>query len=251
MQSLFLFLLVCFQIDLPGSESITQQQVTFLTASKAEVTEQDGKAVILAEDLSKEVSYGVLVKIDAPVKWIEIHPVEKPFPPIIQTPFRENTFLIRGSQGQKFYVSGRGTDVPFWFDVSIDPRAPQPPPVDPDPKPPVDPVPPDAFGKIEKISRDGAARLNDPITAERLAQAIEVTAKQIDAKCSVGQCPTLSAAKASMIQSIENVMSMRETPSGQWLQLWRKPVSDAVSAANPSDLKTYVSMMRAAAKGLQ
>lgn len=249
MNTIALLLLVCFQVDLPGSEAISQQQVTFLTASKAEVTEQDGKAVILAEDLSKEVSYGVLVKIEAPVKWIEIHPVEKPFPPIIQTPFRDKTFLIRGSQGQKFYVSGRGTDVPFWFDVSIDPRAPQPPPVDPNP--PVDPVPPDSLGKIEKISRDGAARLNDPTTAKALAKSIDDAAKQIDARCAVGQCPTLSSAKDIMIKAIEDVMVQRQVPSGQWLQLWRNPVSDAIKAANPADLKTYVSMMRAAAKGLQ
>lgn len=240
-------LLVFFQANLPGSEVVTQQQVTFLTASKAEVTQQDGKALILAEGLEKDVSYGVLITIEAPVKWIEIHPVEKPFPPIIQTPFRNKTFLIRGKQGQKFYVSGRGTDVPFWFDVSIDPNSSNP---TPDPKPPKDPELPDWLEKIRTISREGSLAVKDPATAKDLAKAIDEAAIQIDQKCLESRCLNLPDAKSIMVSSIEQVLVSRPVASKQWLSLWRRPVSDAIAQAKPVDTPSYLAMMRSAAKGL-
>ncbi len=229
-----------------ASTDIKQSQVVFLTAKSAEVAPLENGVAILAEELSEVREYGVLISLPAPAKWIEIHPSEKPFPPAIQSPMKDGRFLVRGAPGAKFYVSVRGQDIPTWFEVFIQPRSPLPPPdVTPQP-PPVGETP----AALEKLSRELAIGLGDDATRQSLKRAISDTLNKIDSMCNARQCPTLQAAKAMVVQSIESELLTRKTPNKDWWTGWRKPISDAILKANPSDLKTYLVLMRSVQSGL-
>lgn len=231
---------------LPG-EGVKQSQVVFLSAKSAEVAPLENGVAILAEDLADSREYGVLVTLPKPAKWIEVHPSEKPFPPIIQPPLKDGRFLVRGKPGEKFYVSVRNEEIPTWFEVFIEPRTPTPPP---DVTPPTNPPIGDTPVALEKLSRDLANGLGDDATRQSLKRAIGETLNKIDSMCNAKQCPTLAAAKSMVVQSIEAELLTRKTPSKDWWSGWRKPISDAILKANPGDLKTYLVLMRSVVAGL-
>ncbi len=229
------------------SDGVKQSQVVFLSAKSAEVAPMENGVAILAEDLADSREYGVLVTLPKPAKWIEVHPSEKPFPPIIQPPLKDGRFLVRGKPGEKFYVSVRGEEIPTWIEVFIVPRTPEAPPeVTPPTNPPIGDVP----ASLEKLSRELATGLGDTLTQQSLKRAINETITKIDAMCNAKQCPTLAAAKSMIVQTIEGELLTRKTPNKDWWTGWRKPISDAINKANPSDLKTYLVLMRSVAAGL-
>jgi hypothetical protein len=240
--------------DVVAPAEVTQTQVVFLKAAKAELADVNGKVAIIAEELSETREYGVIVTLPAEVKWIEVHPAAKPFPPTVQMPFKDGRFLIRGVPGERFYVSSRGSDRPLWFETIVaagDNQSPppgDPPPVDPKP----DPTPPDGttLQQIRELSRQKSQALDDKVTSMVLKGTIEQVADSVRAKCRAGQCPTLDGAKTMMVQAIDVAMLGRTSPNRDWWLNWRRPISDAIKKANPADVETYLSMMQAAAEGL-
>lgn len=230
---------------LPG-EGVKQSQVVFLSAKSAEVAPLENGVAILAEDLADTREYGVIVTLPKPAKWIEIHPSEKPFPPMIQAPLKDGRFLVRGKPGEKFYVSVRGEEIPTWFEVFIAPRTPEPPPE-------ITPTPPPGSwtpAELAKLSKDLATGLGDNATAQSLKRAINDTITKIESMCNARQCPTLPAAKSMIVGAIESELLTRKTPNKDWWTGWRKPISDAITKANPADLKTYLTLMKSVASGL-
>ncbi|XZE35319.1 hypothetical protein SH501x_000809 [Pirellulaceae bacterium SH501] len=239
--------------DVVAPTEVTQTQVVFLKAAKAELADVYGKVAIIAEELSEAREYGVIVTLPTEVKWIEVHPAAKPFPPIVQMPFKEGRFLIRGVPGERFYVSSRGGDRPLWFETIVAAGDNQTPPTDPgpvDPKP--DPSPPSGtiLDQIRELSRQKSAALDDAATAAVLRETIQRVADAVRAKCRAGQCPTLDGAKTMMVQSIDVAMLGRTSPNRDWWLNWRRPVSDVIKKANPADVESYLTMMQAAAEGL-
>ncbi|AMV35728.1 hypothetical protein VN12_26785 [Pirellula sp. SH-Sr6A] len=240
--------------DVVAPTEVTQTQVVFLKAAKAELAEVNGKVAIIAEELSEAREYGVIVTLPAEVKWIEIHPAAKPFPPTVQMPFKDGRFLIRGIPGERFYVSSRGSDRPLWFETIVAAGESQlPPPSDPlpvDPQP--EPAPPSGpiLQQLRELSRQKSQALGDAATAVVLKGTIQQVADSVRAMCRSGQCPTLDGAKNMMVQAIDVAMLGRTSPNRDWWLNWRRPVSDAIKKASPADVETYLSMMLAAAEGL-
>lgn len=121
---------------------------------------------------------------------------------------------------------------------------------DPDPDPTPTPVP--ELEQIEKLSAESAARLADSTTAKSIAEAITLVETEIDAMCSRGQCPGLDATKSMMVAAIERKLLERRgaSRSVNWLDGWRKPINEAISRLQITDVPTYRAVMRAVAAGL-
>jgi hypothetical protein len=225
---------------------VSVAQVTFLIADKAELATDGSRIAILAEGLDAKREFGAIVTLKDAAKWIEVHPVANPFPPRVERPYKDHTFLIRGQPGEKFYVSIRSDDDgPTWIEVAI---AGEPAP-DPEKPPPVDPNPPPA-GSLAELSRSLSQAMGDPETASAIKASLGSAVSSLEALCRSGQCPTIAVARAQVIYAIESALRDRKKPNKDWLKGWRDPVSKAVGAKNPADAKTYVALMRAVTEGL-
>lgn len=246
-----LLVISCFgQFSSPGkqdeNENVTVSQVTFLTADAVEVAEAGKRVAILAEGLDAKQEYGVVLTTKMPARWIEVHPVEKPFPPIVEQPYKDNKFLIRGKPGEKFNVSVRGIDIPVWVEVTIAPSVAPPKPEDPKPEDPKPPVSSD----VKELSKQLSSQLADPPTASALKTALLSTVSNIEALCNQRQCPTLDSAKNSVQNTINTVLQSRKTPNKDWYRGWREPVSKAIADKKVTTTSEYIAWVRAAAEGL-
>lgn len=108
-----------------------------------------------------------------------------------------------------------------------------PPPVDPDDPPPV------TDNALVKLSRDAARQLNDPTTANALAEVL--------ATLPMGTLQQMSnAARAN----VEAVLLNRtgQSRSKDWLNVWRKSINSAVNTSTP---ETYKASLSAIAQGLR
>jgi hypothetical protein len=236
----------------PVNEGVQLSQVTFLVADRAELATDGTRVVVLAEGLDDKREYGVIVKLAVPAKWLEVHPIAKPFPPKVERPYKENSFLIRGAPGERFYVSIRRDDGPTWIEVTVAPNLmPQPPPVDPTPTdPPVNP------GTLTELSRSLSKAMQDPATSASLKASLSTAVSNLEALCRVSQCPTLPAARSQVIAAIERALLARTNPSKDrpdkdWLKGWREPISKAINDKNPIDTKTYVALVRSVVDGIE
>lgn len=240
------------QWDAETRVEVKQTQVVFLQASAAQVAPiGEGTVAILAENLAPERSFGVIAEVPA-TKWLEIHDVNKPFPPVVAKPIEGSKYLIRGEPGQKFYVSGRGGDLPLWFDVQIAPSVTEPdPPTGPPTSPPTSPPPAGGLAELTEVSRGAAAELDDLVQERAIKAAILSTATLIEQECAAGQCRGLDQVKSAMVLSIDLALQSAPYTSKSWAVKWRRPVSDAIKKLNPADVPTYIAMMRAAAAGLK
>lgn len=226
----------------PSQVKVTQ--VTFLLAEAVEVAPSGTRMAILAEGLEADKEYGVIIVPEVQARWIEVHPVAKPFPPLVVEPYKDNRFLIRGKPGEKFNVSVRGIDIPVWVEVVIAPSS------QPEPPKPVDPVPVPPVGDLAKLSRDFATAMQDGKTQGELKAALSTKAKELKALCDQNKCPTLDAAKREIAVTIDKVFLARSTPSKDWLKGWRDPVSKAISDKKPATTAAYVALVIAATEGL-
>lgn len=230
-------------------EPIGQIQVTFLTATSAELAEQDGKTIILAEELDAQRGYGVILVADKATEWIELHDSAQPFPPQTLSQYapekHPGRFLARGRPGQKFFASLRGNGPPTWAEVVIAS-------VDQPDYPPSDPPTPPNLKSIMELSKKQASSLNDQATAARLKAAINQECDRSEALCKAGQCEGLPVTKSSVVKAIETALSARTGDSlrKDWLATWRRPISDAINKLNPQDPPAYIAIMRAVTLGL-
>lgn len=232
----------------PVNEGVKLSQVTFLVADRAEIATDGTRVVVLAEGLDDKREYGVIVKLDVPAKWLEVHPIAKPFPPKVERPYKENSFLIRGAPGERFYVSIRRDDGPTWIEVVVAPNLmPQPPPVEPGP---VDP-PPVNPGSLTELSRSLSKAMGDSATSATLKASLGTAVSNLEALCRASQCPTLPAARSQVIAAIERALLDRKNPSKDWLKGWREPISKAINDKNPVDTKTYVALVRSVVDGIE
>ncbi|TWU22471.1 hypothetical protein Pla52o_35270 [Novipirellula galeiformis] len=113
-------------------------------------------------------------------------------------------------------------------------------PVTPDPSDPDGPTNPDppANSQLREISRDAAAKLNDPTTASALAAAISAV-----------NLGTLDAMKADAQAAIESALLERKGASrdADWLSTWRRPINDGIKATTPGG---FLADLQAIASGL-
>lgn len=232
-------------------EPIGQSQVVFLSAETAEVAVDGERVAIIAEGLSPSRQYGVVVTAPESTKWIEVHDSKKPFPPVVSKPFRDNKYLVRGQPGQTFYLSLRGEGPPVWAEIVIAPEVVPPKPDKPEEPGPDPPKPAPGLDGIEELSKQLADKLDDSATRVALASAITKACDDLDAMCKSGQCPGLPQAKMTVVAAIEQTLALRAKPDKNWLDGWRRPISEAISKLNPVDPPTYISIMRTAAQGLE
>lgn len=146
---------------------VEQTQFSYYQADSAVVEPFEEKVLIFAEGLIMTPRYGVQITIvGQDNKYIEVHPENKPFPPMVITPISEGVYRIFGKVGEKFYVSVRSENAPYWFEVTI-----SPPDVKPeDPVEPDDPQdPPTDLGKFEEMIKKYLP--NDPPTASAFSSA--------------------------------------------------------------------------------
>lgn len=231
-----------------SGEAILQAQVVFQDAKSAEVTAlPNGRVAILSEDLSDTKQFGVRIEANPATKWLEVHDVAKPFPPMIERPFAPGKFLVRGKLGQKFAVSLRGLEQPHWFEVVVG-NAEQKP--DEPPKPDDPPVSDDVGKQLQQLSASLAEKLREPNVAEALHAAITNETGRQKAECQAGRCPTVSQSMQSMSNAISEAL-LRSNSKASWYQGWRQPISEAIKAKNPSNTETYLSLIVFAAKGLK
>lgn len=219
-------------------------QVSFLVADAVELAKDGDRVAILAENLDPKREYGVVIVASEKAKWIEVHTQDRPFPPRVERPYKDNRFLIRGTPGQKFYVSIRGDDIPSWLEVVV---APTTQPIDPAP---VDPKPPAPIDDLTALSRDLSQKMQDAKTSSELKAALTIKVNELDALCKQNKCPTLDAAKRDVMATIDRTFLARSTPNKDWLKGWRDPVSKALSAKNYAATAAYVAAVRAVADGL-
>jgi len=208
---------------------VEQEQVTFQLADAAELMSQDERVAILSIGLDAAQSYGVRLIPSKPVAWIEIHDVNKPFPPRVQEPFN-GSFVINGGSGQVFWVSLRtANEPPTWIEVTIGgkPDIPDPPIGD--------------YKQLENISRAKSAALNDPVSAAAIKAAINGACDQVD-----GTMP-LDAAKRHVVKAIDDAPKDGRV---EWHDGWRVPISDAIGTLGITKTVEYVAAMRAVARGL-
>lgn len=128
-----------------------------------------------------------------------------------------------------------------------------PPPVDPDPEEPDEPTPPPSdLEKLRQLSKESAATLNDKAVAMVLSDTIQAKAREIEAMCERGMCPTLDGAKRMMVVSIENLLLARSGNSRNvdWANGWRVPINAALKEINTTTVANYLAAMRAIAVGL-
>lgn len=133
---------------------------------------------------------------------------------------------------------------------------PVPPPEKPvDPKPdPTDPVtPPTLLGQLTKLSRDNSLRLNDGPTRAMLASSLQAVVNDINAKCSVLQCPTLSAAQRQVQLAIESVLLQRRGTSRDalWVDGWRVPNNQLIATMQIQSSKQFAEAVQAIVDGLR
>lgn len=253
MRAAWCFLLVALLVpqvaaQFPAGESKPSQvkvsQVTFLLADAVEVAPSGTRMAILAEGLESQKEYGVILVPEVQARWIEVHPVAKPFPPLVVEPYKDNRFLIRGKPGEKFNVSVRGIDIPVWVEVVIAPSA------EPEKPPPTEPGPVQPIGDLAKLSRDLAVAMQDAKTQAELKAALSTKTRELKSLCDQNKCPTLDAAKREIAVTIDKVFLARSTPNKDWLKGWRDPVSKAIADKKPATTAAYVSAVLAIVEGL-
>jgi hypothetical protein len=230
----------------PPSEAVEVAQVSFLIAESVETAADGERVAIIAENLDAKREYGVVLKLTESAKWVEVHPVDKPFPPAVVKPYVGSRFLIRGKPGERFYVSIRGDGVPQWVEVVVAPTV-DAPPVDPAPE---DPAPGPAPSDLRELSKSLSAKLNDPATASMLKVNLLAKVEALESLCKAGRCPTLDSAKSEIRNTIDAALLLRKSPSKDWLGTWRKPISDAIGLKGYSSTQAYVAAMRQVAEGL-
>jgi hypothetical protein len=135
-------------------------------------------------------------------------------------------------------------------------NAPDPPPVKPvDPKPdPTDPVtPPTQLQQLTKLSKDNSLRLNDGPTRKMLADSLQIVVDDINAKCAVMQCPTLSAAQRQVQSAIELVLLQRRGSSRDalWIDGWRVPNNQLIATMQIQSSKQFSVAVQAIVDGLK
>jgi hypothetical protein len=135
-------------------------------------------------------------------------------------------------------------------------NAPDPPPVKPvDPKPdPTDPVtPPTQLQQLTKLSKDNSLRLNDGPTRKMLADSLQIVVDDINAKCAVMQCPTLSAAQKQVQSAIELVLLQRRGSSRDalWIDGWRVPNNQLIANMQIQSSKQFSVAVQAIVDGLK
>lgn len=227
-----------------GSDEPKVIQVSFLVADAVELAKDGDRVAVLAENLDPKREYGVVIVASEKAKWIEVHTQDKPFPPRVERPYKDTRFLIRGTPGQKFYVSIRGDEIPSWLEVVVAPSS------EPEQPPPVDPKPPAPIEDLTALSRDLSQKMNDAKTSSELKAALTIKVNELDALCKQNKCPTLDAAKREVMGTIDRTFLARSTPNKDWLKGWRDPVSKALAAKNPTTTVAYVLAIRAVAEGL-
>lgn len=123
-------------------------------------------------------------------------------------------------------------------------------PTDPTPEPPTQPNPA-KWLKLQEASKANADRINDATTRSRLKSSLAATILSIDSKCDSGQCPTVSDAKAQVLQSIEGVLLSRTGASARvdWTP-WRKGNQAELDRLGLADVKDYSAALKAMAAGL-
>lgn len=227
---------------------VEQQDITFLTAATAEVSQQeDGTVAILATELRPEREVGKLLTVTGqPVDFIEVHPEKNPFPPFVLEPLRPNVFLLQGSPGDKLFVSIRAAGQPPTWEVVVIAG----PPGDPDN--PIKPPPSEDLQALVRQIVDSPGLRNDPATREQLKKSISAACDHVEGLCNNMQCPTLPGAKRMVTDVIDARLRARDSSSlkHDWHSLFRKPVSAAIDEKNPADVATYLSLMRSVAAGL-
>jgi hypothetical protein len=110
---------------------------------------------------------------------------------------------------------------------------PTPPPeIEPEPEP----------SQVKEKSKEAASKLNDPVTAKRLVQAI----KGVEAS------GNLTTTKALVRQAVETVFLTRtdEQRGVDWLD-WRLAVDEEIKSVNPQDEQAYLSVISAVTQGLE
>lgn len=112
-----------------------------------------------------------------------------------------------------------------------------PPPTEPgdpsDPPPPDKPDPPD---RLKEISQSAAAQLNDPTTAQALAETLSLIVEE----------DSIDKMRAEVSAAVEGVFLRREGESRtkDWLNVWRRPVSDSITANTPAEYKAALTAIR-------
>lgn len=112
--------------------------------------------------------------------------------------------------------------------------------------PPVTPAP--DLSKITEVSKNTAP--SDPEIAKKIKEYVEQTVTNIDAMCSIGNCPPLTTAQATYQRAIGNALGTR--PRGDqtdWIT-WRKAVEAVILEYEIETVEQLKYVMQAVIKGL-
>ena len=129
--------------------------------------------------------------------------------------------------------------------------APTPPPVptptpnpSPNPIPPSPGNPPPSLESIRLTSRAAVDTLQDAATTSLLASSLINLLPKLPSH--------LPSAKGSVTTTIEMCFAMREPTSRKkdWLNVWRIPIDQVVSDANPQTVEEYRECLKAVIRGL-
>lgn len=203
--------------------------------------------ILVAEKSTPTVAEVAIIQCVAPAKFVRVKARKSLYESVELTRIDDTHWLLEGTG--RFSVEATSFDPEVGVDeaqieVILGGVGPPPPPVEP-------PTNPGNFADIAKVSRDGASSLNDPLTANRLVEAL----KAIQPK--IASMETLQVAQSAVVLEIETVLRQRtgESRTKDWLGLWRRPLNNAIEAAkasgrikSPSD---YAAVVAAMATGLE
>lgn len=127
-------------------------------------------------------------------------------------------------------------------DVPEDPK-PDPKPDDPKPDPPA-PGPGVDYTNIHKISMEGAAKVNDPQTAQQIQLNLNRVLPDL------AKAATVDEAKIQVTKTIEAVLLFRGNKKTEWAENWRKPIFYEISKYTFKSPLEYSNAVKAFASGL-
>jgi hypothetical protein len=125
-----------------------------------------------------------------------------------------------------------------------------PPPTTPGPNPPPNPIPPSpgnpppSLESIRLTSRAAVDRIQDAATTSLLASSLINLLPKLPSD--------LPDAKGLVESTIERCFEMRDPTSRKkhWLEVWRMPIDQVISEANPRTVEEYKECLKAVIRGL-
>lgn len=124
----------------------------------------------------------------------------------------------------------------------------QPPPEKPGPGPEPEPAP--DLNNLTGLSRDEAAKVNDPDTQKLIKQWVTQTHTNIEALCGTSQCPSLEEAQQQYQQTIQNALATRPRGSQTNWVPWRQAINGAITLIAPTTVEQLQTIMLAVVKEL-